>query len=137
MPAGRPAEYSDEICRKARLYASEYAQHGDTIPSIEGLAVHLGRARSTIHKWALEADKAEFSDIYEQILAKQAQVLVSKGLTGDFNSTITKLILSKHGYQDTQKVDATINDYSTMSADDRNRKILELQQQLAAAESGH
>ncbi|WP_415843310.1 terminase small subunit [Xenorhabdus thuongxuanensis] len=31
--------------------------------------------------------------------------LINKGLTGDFNSTIAKMMLTKHGYSDKQEID--------------------------------
>jgi len=42
----------------------------------------------------------EFSDILKELDADQEIKLLNSGLTGDFNSTITKLILTKHGYSD-------------------------------------
>lgn len=104
MAAGRPSDYSDEVCRKARLYLSSYEEQGDAIPSVAGLSVFLKIARSTIYEWAKDDGKSEFSDILQEILAKQETVLISKGLTGAFNATITKVILGKHGYSD--KVEA-------------------------------
>lgn len=100
MPAGRPTDYSDEICRKARLYLQDFEQYGDAIPSVAGLAVFLKIARSTIYEWAKEDDKCEFSDILQEILAKQESILLTKGLKNEFNSSITKVILGKHGYSD-------------------------------------
>ena len=50
-------------------------------------------------------------------MKKQEKDLINKGLTGDFNSTITKLILTKHGYSDKQDIDHSgIN--LTVSKDD-------------------
>ncbi len=40
------------------------------------------------------------------ILARQKRTLINKGLTGVFNATIVKLMLSKHGYS--EKVDQTV-----------------------------
>ena len=70
--------------------------HCEVIPTIEGLSVYLNVSRSTVYKW--KGDNAEFSDILEDLMARQAKELFSNGLTGDFNPTITKLILTKHGY---------------------------------------
>ena len=46
-----------------------------------------------------------FSNIFEKLMSEQEKVLVNKGLTGDYNSTIAKLILTKHGYSDKQDID--------------------------------
>lgn len=66
------------------------------LPSIEGLAAHLKVHRDTLYKWAEEYK--EFSDILEQLRVVQAERLINNGLSGNYNPTITKLILSKHGY---------------------------------------
>ena len=104
----RPTEYTPEIVTQCYKYLDSYEAIGDAIPSIAGLSVYIGKARSTIYDWAKQEDKAEFSDILEKILSTQESVLLSKGLKGEFNSTITKLALGKHGYKETQ--DITSND---------------------------
>lgn len=103
MPAGRPTEYTEEILDKARVYL-EVLPEDEVYPSIAGLATFIGVARSTIYDWASQESKKEFSDILEQILAKQEKELGNKGLKGEFNSTITKLMLTKHGYSDKQEL---------------------------------
>jgi len=100
MAGGRPTDYSDEICCKSRQYLRSFEDYGDAIPSVAGLAVFLKVARSTIYEWAKDEEKQEFSDIIQEILATQEKILLSKGLSGDFNATITKVILGKHGYTD-------------------------------------
>lgn len=100
MPAGRPTDYSDEICRKARQYLRTFDKDGSLIPTIAGLALELKVSRQTVYAWAKEPEKHEFSDIVNEILAKQEILLVNKGLSGDFNPTIAKLALGKHGYSD-------------------------------------
>ena len=99
-PGGRPTKYSNDTLIFARDYLNHYEKHGDQIPSIAGLAVILGVRRETLHVWAKEEGKEEFSNILGEILATQEKVLISKGLTGDFNPTIVKLILGKHAYHD-------------------------------------
>jgi len=114
---GRPTKYSEEILVKAQEYLDScedidrqivkqtnsekgYEMYENKLvvklPSIEGLARFLNISRSTIYKWAEE--KKEFSDILEDLLVKQAERLLNNGLSGDYNSTIAKLILTKHGY---------------------------------------
>lgn len=68
------------------------------LPSVSGLAVYLKVARSTVYKWA--DDIQEFSDILEELLALQEERLLDSGLSGDYNPTIVKLVLSKHGYRE-------------------------------------
>lgn len=108
MPAGRPSKYTPEMIERSLDYLSEWDTEGDIIPSIEGLALYTGLHRSTIYDWYGEEDKKEFSDIVEKVLVKQSKILQQKGLQGEFNSTITKLLLTKHGFSD--KADITSGD---------------------------
>jgi len=101
---GRPSKYTPELLNKAESYLVEWENEDDMIPSVEGLSVFINIARSTLYKWSEE--KPEFSDILERINIKQNRELINKGLSGEFNSNITKLVLGKHGYSD--KADTTI-----------------------------
>lgn len=104
MAGGRPTKYNDEILEQARYYVEEgYTDNGGLIPMVAGLALHIGVSRDTIYRWAKEDEKGEFSDIVEDLQTKQEHTLMNGGLGGDFNASITKLALSKHGYTD--KVD--------------------------------
>jgi len=98
MQVGRPSKYTPELLDKAESYLTEWENEDDMIPSVEGLSVFINIARSTLYKWSEE--KPEFSDILERINIKQNRVLINKGLSGEFNSNITKLVLGKHGYSD-------------------------------------
>jgi hypothetical protein len=68
------------------------------IPSIEWLANHLELHRDTIHQWEKEEGKEDFSDILRELRNEQAKRLINNGLSGAYNPTIAKLILSKHWY---------------------------------------
>jgi len=101
----RPTDYTPDIVQKAKDYIYvPVAAHGDDIPTIAGLALYLQLSRETIYAWAKDPTKSEFSDIVSDILAAQENTLVQKGLKGDFNPTITKLMLSKHGYVERQDI---------------------------------
>jgi hypothetical protein len=103
----RPTKYTKELVKKAQAYLDGgWETEDDVIPSHVGLSLVLDIRRETLYAWAKEEDKAEFSNILDKINAKQQRVLIAKGLTGDFNSNITKLVLGKHGYHDKQ--DSTI-----------------------------
>jgi hypothetical protein len=127
MPeVGRPTEYSPKLLAKANEYLDlckdeeiqtvrlvneekGYTSYENKLkvklPSIEGLARYLGVARSTVYEW--EKIHSEFSDILEQVKQEQAERLINNGLSGDYNSTISKLILTKHGYSDKSETDIT------------------------------
>ena len=113
---GRSTEYTDEVVEIGKDYIQNYETYGDAIPSVVGLCKAIKRSRSTIYKWADEQG-GEFSDMLREINELQHQVVINKGITGEFNSTIAKLVLSKHGYSDTQKVESniTLRDATEMS----------------------
>ena len=114
----RPTIYNEELKEKAKEYISscndEEVQQlsglsvkgtelyrnklNVKIPTIEGLASYLDVNRDTIYDWANK--NPEFSDIIESLREKQANALISKGLSGDYNPTIAKVLLTKHGYRE-------------------------------------
>lgn len=105
--AGRPTEYTEDLYNKAVEYIEGgYEEEGHAIPSIVGMAKVLGRGKSTLYDWASSPDHP-FSDILERCMEAQELTLFSKGLTNDFNATIVKLALGKHGYHD--KADTTLS----------------------------
>lgn len=95
---GRPTDYCEDLLKQCHDYLENYnTKYNDMIPSVEGLASHIGRARSTMYLWAKDENKAAFIDILAQINETQKKVLINKGLSGEFNSNITKLVLGVHG----------------------------------------
>ena len=102
----RPTKYSKEMVERAYEYIDTYGEHGDMIPSIEGLAEVLGLHRDTLYDWARQESK-EFSDILGRCMQVQQKTLVNKGLNNTFNSAITKLVLGKHGFHDKMDQDIT------------------------------
>lgn len=110
MPAGRPTEYEAERIAKAVTAYIKECDRKLYLPTIEGLAVHLEVRRETLYDWANpKSDRyhEEFSDIFDALRAKQAAQLIQNGLANNYNSTITKLMLTKHGYTDKQETDIT------------------------------
>ena len=103
---GRPTLLTDELRLAAVEYINTYEKHGHIMPSAVGMAIILKVAKSTLYAWAADEEK-NFSDTLEQCNDYQEHVLLTKGLTGDFNSTITKLALANHGYSD--KSDNTLS----------------------------
>ena len=113
MPAGRPTKYNDKILEKAEQYLSECVDTTEQVvtgesekftsykekikvnlPTIEGLAVYLNIHRDTLYQW--EKEHPAFSDIIERLRGSQIKSLVNNGLSGDYNPTIAKVLLSKH-----------------------------------------
>ena len=103
--SGRPTKYNDILVSKAKDYITSYVTYGDVIPSIAGLSSALEVSRSTLYEW--EKQYTLFSDILRGIQEEQEKILLNMGLSGEFNSNITKLVLGKHGYHDKQDVGLT------------------------------
>jgi|APSaa5957512535_1039671.scaffolds.fasta_scaffold273654_2 hypothetical protein len=134
MPAGRPTDCTSETTELAWTYIglddkTNYASHNHVVPSIVGLCRVLNIARSTLYEWSENTD-TQFPDIFSEIKAAQLFELTNKGLAGDTNSVITKLMLTKHGYTDKTESKVDVNDYSSLEGDDLDRKIREMQQLL-------
>lgn len=111
---GRPTKYTKELLDKAKAYANDFTIDGeeDLIPSIEGLCLYCGIHKSTAFDWANDDRKREFSDCLNLIMAKQAKMLMNKSLSGEFNYSISRLMLSQHGYRETQQIDQISSDGS-------------------------
>lgn len=101
MPAGRPSLYTPELLETAQAYVNgAWELNDDAYPQISSLASYLGITRETVREWASSGDKPEFSAIVSELMQKQESVLFNKGIRGEFNASITKLALTKHGYSD-------------------------------------
>lgn len=99
---GRPSELAETLEKAKEYLYGGYEAVGEAIPSIAGLACYAGKARNTIREYAKQ--DSDFSTTYEAILSLQESRALNKGLTGEFNATITKLILANHGYSDKQEL---------------------------------
>ncbi len=108
--AGRPTKYLDTATLTALIYATDYEEGGDTVPTVAGLAILLGVARSTVYLWA--KDYPEISDAVDLVLPYQERALVNGGLSGKFSAPITKLMMGAHGYADKQELDHRSGDGS-------------------------
>jgi len=115
MSAGRPTKYSEEMLTRSVEYIRTYQDHGDAIPSAAGLAGFLGVSKRVLYDWAERHSK--FLHMLETLNSVQERRLLSSGLTSEFNSTIVKLVLSKHGYSDKIEQDVTVHDYKVIPAD--------------------
>jgi hypothetical protein len=124
---GRPTKYSPALVKKTKEYIDLCVDTTDDIvtkkdhemrpiayesilkvkiPTIEGLSLYINISKSVLYLWRDE--HKEFSDIIEELLAKQANMLVDNGLSGRYNSTIAKVLLSKHGYKEATEVDEKV-----------------------------
>lgn len=120
----RPTDYSKEMLDKTIAYVESCEDDTEqqtigvsakgtelfknkvvvNLPTVEGLAYELGVNKTTIYEWCKANE--EFSNAIDRLKAKQARELISKGLSGDYNPTIAKLMLSaNHGMR--EKTDMT------------------------------
>jgi len=119
----RPTKYCDEMVEKAEYYLDNYESLGDVMPQIAGLAVYLDISRETVYDWSKQDNKTKFSDIVEKIMACQESVLFNNGLKGEFNASLTKLALCKHGYSDNQNISHNVEGVSfNLDYGDANKK---------------
>ena len=109
MPAGRPTKYNEDMQAKADWYVrgGYKEEEGIVVPTVVGLAMLLDVRESTLYRWAEKPENKKFRDTLDRVQEAQHRELVNKGLAGAFNSTITKLMLSNHGY--VEKSESTQN----------------------------
>lgn len=120
---GRPLEYSPDYVGEAYKYLERCqdiedefhktrGEKSDTfertltvqLPTIEGFALFLKVSVKSLYSWSEQFP--EFLQALETIKATQKERLIEKGLSGDYNPTIAKLILSSnHGM--VERVDKT------------------------------
>lgn len=125
---GRPTKYSDELEQEAWDYIDNYKKHDHAIPSVVGLCQVLKLTRTTLYDWAKDKNK-EFSYILESLNQKQELVTFNKSLTNEYNASIAKLLLGKHGYHDKQETKSTIDVQLTdLSDEELDRKLNQLEQ---------
>ena len=99
-PGGRPTKYNPEIIRKTKEYLDTWKTLGHKVPSIAGLSQVIDVSRERIAIWRNDKNKGEFSRMVSMLTNNQEAALISGGLGSVYNSGITKLLLSKHGYHD-------------------------------------
>ena len=106
---GRPTKYNDDILEAARDYLNgDYEQFG-VIPTLERLALVLGVCSETIKQWEKDENKIMFSAIVKGVRNLQADLLMNKCLTNEFNSRTGNLLLAKHGYVNKSESDNKYN----------------------------
>lgn len=104
---GRPSKYQDDLTLDSICYYIDNFHKkpfNEQFPSIAGLCTYLHIGKDTLLTWLKDSNKEELNQLIQCLLAKQEVLLINSGITGEFNSAITKLLLTKHGYSD--KVEA-------------------------------
>jgi hypothetical protein len=106
---GRPTKYTNDTNTQLLDYIENYEMYDDIIPSAAGFACVIGVDRSTLYAWAEKHKR--FSNILGQLNAAQERIAIKKGLVNEWNATIVKLLLGKHGYHD--RVDSAVEHSGT------------------------
>lgn len=113
--AGRPKEFKEEYISLVKDYIQECEDAFDKerneyivkLPTVEGFALFIGHHKDTIYEWCKE--NKLFSDAIDEIKNNQLNKLINKGLSGKYNPTIAKLLLSgNHNIR--EKSDITTDD---------------------------
>lgn len=122
---GRPSKYSEKVLDQVEEYLNECVdeyeewhktrgEKSDTyervlnvkLPTYEGLALKLDVVVDTLLEWA--SVHSEFSVSLAKLKQLQKRVLIQKSLSGEYNPTIAKLILSaNHDVVEKREMDVT------------------------------
>jgi hypothetical protein len=115
MAGGRPKEFKETYISLVNDYIAECEDTFDKekneymvkLPTVEGFALFIGHHKDTIYEWCKE--NKLFSDAIDEIKNNQLNKLINKGLSGKYNPTIAKLLLSgNHNIR--EKSDITTDD---------------------------
>lgn len=112
---GRPSKLTDELLQKAKDYLIfDFENVNDVVPSVAGLAIYLGVNKTSLYEFcSVDSELGrDFSNTLQSIKEKQEKMLISGGLRSTFNATISKLMLSNHGYSDKVEADLSSKDGS-------------------------
>lgn len=97
MPRGRPTKYSKKMLELALDYLENYnSKYGSAIPTIEKLARVLKVHKDTVYEW--QNQHKEFSDVVHDLRLDQHEALANGGLRKEFDVSMVRLFLCKHGY---------------------------------------
>lgn len=106
----RPTEFKEEYIEKTLNYIKNYSDLGDIVPSVAGLAMHIGVSKQSLYTWSKIEGNEEFLDAFSCVRIAQEKQLINGGLGGEFNPAIAKMMMAGHGYSDKQEVDVSSTD---------------------------
>ena len=97
-PVGRPSKYNETMPAMVDLFLKERKQ-AKLLPTAAGLARYVDVDKTTLYRWAEK--HPEFRTSLNKMNDEQEDLLVQGGIKNEYNSTITKLMLSSnHGYKE-------------------------------------
>ena len=104
----RPIDYSPDVVVKANEYLAIAVPQNQQIPTVEGLALHLGHHRDTLYEW--KKTYPEFREVMNRLKMLQKEHLIQTGIFGgkEVNATIIGLMLKvNHDMVEISKTDIT------------------------------
>ena len=146
---GGPTKLTPEIIVKAKSYLAtckddtHFTDKGSIsytdvkLPSVAGLAKHLGIHKDTIYSWCKEE-----AELYDKELVKKISVIVKEvdseqeirllngGLGGIYTPKIAGMILGKHGYSEKTSTDITTKGEAVTTTPEILAKLDAIEQQL-------
>lgn len=100
-PGGRPTKYSPAVFGQIEEYLQSCGREQTSLPTIEGLALHMGVNTDTINEWSKQYP--EFSATLKKLVNKQKQQLIDDGMYGgkEVNAAMAIFLLkANHGLSD-------------------------------------
>ena len=95
-----------------------------SLPTIEWFALYIGVNKSSLYEWSKNHD--EFSHALDKIMVEQKNRLLEEWLSGNYNSTIAKLVLSaNHGMKETSVQENTGKDWWPIEIQDLTWKSIQ------------
>ena len=104
---GRPTKYNEKMLKIAQDYVAKFS--GDIkpgldfydVPMIAELELLMGVCRDTIHTWANDPKKAEFSDTIRELHRRQEMIILKTGMNGLTVPRFAQFLLSaNHNYKE-------------------------------------
>lgn len=135
---GRPTKYTPTMCKKVDEFLElmkdeetndvvQVSSKGSEsykrrvivrLPTIEKFARFVGVHKDTLYEWS--SKYKNFSDSLDKIVEEQKNRLIESGLSGEYNPTIAKLVLSaNHGMAEKSESEVTVK--GLLSAEDRKK----------------
>ena len=101
----RLTTYSDKVLKDCQNYLENWKEIGDNLPSVVGMCIYANVSKSSVYNWVKDAANSGLLDTLEAVKEIQEHTAINKGISGEFNSTITKLVLANHGYHEKKEIE--------------------------------
>lgn len=133
---GRPSKFTPAVYNQIEEYLTTCGRKNTSLPTLEGLAGHIGVTTETIRVWG--KTNKEFSATLKKLTDKQKQQLIDDGMYGgrEVNAAMAIFLLkANHGMKDIQNqtnIQVNVNPIlggKSVSGDDSDQQTIEAQQE--------